>query len=165
MSTCAQAGTVKTYDGEKIAKDSAAQLRLHFEQKTSHNNEVFAAFVTKIDNTELYDKTLRGPNHWSRRHDENIDLVYWMDNNLNAARKIKKAYLQAREHRISIQGHVSLTEKRTRKTSYTDRVFLKFTPATGRDYEVGAQTDGTTWVFWIADKETGEVVSSVDYSE
>lgn len=156
--SCAQAGTVKTFEGTKIEKDSAAELRLYFEENTSQKDKVFAASVTKIDETELYDKTRRGPDYSSMLRDERIDLFYEMDNNLNAARSLKKVYLQAREHRISICGHITLTEKKTRRTDYTEWVVLKFTPTAGKSYEVGARTDGTIWVFWIADRYTKQIV-------
>ncbi len=165
LSTCVQAGQVKTYDGMKIEKDSAAELRLYFEEKTSQKNKVFAASIIKIDDTEFQDNTRRVADYSSTHPYARENPLDWLESNFNAARKLKKVYLQDREHRISIRGRILLTEKKARKTDYTDWVVLKFTPTAGTSYEVRARTDETNWVFWIADRRTGEVVSSVDYKK
>ena len=165
LNCCAQAGTVKTIEGAKIEKDSVAELRLFFEEKTSQKGKKIGASVAKIDETELYDETRRGPDYSSTLRNEKIDLMFDMEKNLNAARGIKKAYLQAREHRISIIGHITLTEKKTRRTDYTGWVVLKFTPIAGNSYEVGTRTDGTNWEFWIADKKTKQIVCQTRYQD
>lgn len=138
---------------------------MYYEEKTSQTNKVFAAFITKIDNTEFQDKTRRIADYSSTHPYARTNPYDWVESNFNAARKLKKVYLQIREHRISIQGRISLTDRKTRTTDYTEWVVLKFTPVAGKDYEVGARTDGTNQVFWIADRKTVEVVSSVDYTK